>query len=52
MQLSWVSKENGEEALAKRKNGEPNLFQIASDLQASAMIFRTFVVAADIRISR
>lgn len=49
MQLSWVSREFGEEALAKTKDGELNLFQIANDLQASAMIFRTFVVAADIR---
>ncbi|VVP60704.1 hypothetical protein PS874_06086 [Pseudomonas fluorescens] len=52
MQLSWVSREHGEEALAKTRDGEPDLFQIASDLQASAMIFRTFVVAADIRIPR
>lgn len=52
MQLSWVSREHGEAALAKTKDGEPDLFQIARDLQASAMIFRTFVVAADIRISR
>ncbi|WP_415769329.1 hypothetical protein [Pseudomonas sp. LB3P38] len=49
MQLSWVSRKFGEEALAKTKDGELDLFQIASDLQASAMIFRTFVVAADIR---
>ncbi|MCW8278727.1 antibiotic biosynthesis monooxygenase [Pseudomonas sp. PCH199] len=49
MQLNWVSREHGVEALAKAKDGEPDLFQIASDLQASAMILRTFIVAADIR---
>jgi hypothetical protein len=52
MQLSWVSRKHGEAAWAKTKDGEPDLFQIASDVQASAMIFRTFVVATDIRISR
>lgn len=52
MQLSWVSRKHGEAALEKTKDGEPDLFQIASDLQASAMIFRTFDVAADISISR
>jgi hypothetical protein len=52
IQLKWMSREHGEAALAKTKDGEPGLFQIASDFQASAMIFRTYVVAADIRASR
>jgi hypothetical protein len=47
MQICWISRESGEQSLAKTKDGEPDLFQIASDLQASAMTFRTSVVAAD-----
>ena len=50
MLLSWISKDHGEQALSNAKDGEPDLFQIANDFQASSMSFRTFVVAAELRL--
>ncbi|MEJ8862250.1 hypothetical protein [Pseudomonas jessenii] len=49
MQLTWLSKEHSKQALANAKNGEPDLFHIAHQFQASSIIFRTFTVAADVR---
>jgi hypothetical protein len=48
MQLNWRSRNHGEQAVANPKVGEPDLFNLASEFQASAMTFRTFLIANEV----
>lgn len=50
MQVTWASSEQGHMALTSPRLGEPDLFQIAFQFRARSMKFRTFIVAADMRI--
>ncbi|WP_044421958.1 antibiotic biosynthesis monooxygenase [Pseudomonas syringae group genomosp. 3] len=49
LELYWLSRMASENALAHPKEGELDLFQLGRDFQAQPMIFRTFIMYAEVR---
>ncbi|MNR11473.1 Antibiotic biosynthesis monooxygenase [compost metagenome] len=50
MQLLWISKEHGEHALELAQTVEPDLFHLARQHHASALLFSTYDAVAEVRV--
>ncbi|MNC11494.1 hypothetical protein D3C75_591940 [compost metagenome] len=49
MQLLWPTREHGEQALKRAQTLEPDLFHLARQHHARALLFSTFNAVADVR---